>query len=148
MLHPLACVTGSRSRGSMGAPPEPGAEAYTVWSGHVSALDPRLALIKAWVFFVSESRDPAVSGSDLTQRGPGPVPRVRFVPEEVLDLARRSSPYMQGLHFPMGSGSTIYTLEDFVFSGHVATREPFMWWARVLFTTRLEKTHRHRAFTL
>jgi hypothetical protein len=28
--------------------------------------DPRLALIKAWVFFVLESRDPAVSGPDPT----------------------------------------------------------------------------------
>jgi hypothetical protein len=34
-------------RGSIGAPPEWGAEAYTVWSGHVSAPDHRLALIKA-----------------------------------------------------------------------------------------------------
>jgi hypothetical protein len=41
-------------------------------------------------------------------------------------------------HFPCGSGSTIYTLEDFVFSGHVATREPSTWWDRVLFTTRLD----------
>jgi hypothetical protein len=34
---------------------------------------PRLALIKAWVFFVPESRDPAVSGPDPTQRGPEPI---------------------------------------------------------------------------
>jgi hypothetical protein len=40
--------------------------------------------------------------------------------------------------FPWGSGSTVYTLEDFVFSGHVATRESSTWWGRVLFTTRLE----------
>jgi hypothetical protein len=53
-------------RRSIGAPPEQGAEAYVVWSGHVSAPDPRLALIKAWVFFASESRDPAVSGPDPT----------------------------------------------------------------------------------
>jgi hypothetical protein len=57
---------------------------------------PRLTLIKAWVFLVSESRDPTVSGPDPTQRGPGPVPGVRFVPAEVLDPARRSGPYMQG----------------------------------------------------
>jgi hypothetical protein len=47
---------------------------------------PRLALIKVWVFFVSESRDPAVSGPDPTQRGPGPVREVRLVPVEVLDV--------------------------------------------------------------
>jgi hypothetical protein len=46
-LLPLAYVTGSVPRGSIGVPPERGAEAYVVWSGHVSAPDPRLALIKA-----------------------------------------------------------------------------------------------------
>jgi hypothetical protein len=102
-LRPLAYVTGSRPRGSIGTPPERGAETYTVWSGHVSALDPRLALLKAWVFFVLESRDLAVSGPDPTQRGPGPVPRVRCTPVEVLDLTRRSGPYVQGSDtFPWG----------------------------------------------
>jgi hypothetical protein len=75
-LRPLAYVTGNRPRGSIGSPPERGAEAHMVWSGHVSALDPRLALIKARVFFVLESRDPAMSGPDPTQRGPRPVPGV------------------------------------------------------------------------
>jgi hypothetical protein len=46
-LRPLAYVTGSRPRGSIGTPPEWGAEAYALWSGHVSAPDPRLALVKA-----------------------------------------------------------------------------------------------------
>jgi hypothetical protein len=55
MLRPLAYVTGSRPRGSIGSLPEQGAEAYAAWSGHMSALDPRLALIKAWVFFVPKS---------------------------------------------------------------------------------------------
>jgi hypothetical protein len=67
-----------------------------VWSGHVSASDPRLALIKAWVFLVPESQDPAEGGPDPTQRGPGPVPRVRSVPAEALDPARRSGPDMLG----------------------------------------------------
>jgi hypothetical protein len=95
-LRPLAYVTGCRPRGSIGALPERGAETYTVWSGHVSAPDPRLALIKAWAFFVPESPDPAVSGPDPTQRGPGPVPGVRFMPVEVLDLTRKSGLYTQG----------------------------------------------------
>jgi hypothetical protein len=38
-----------------------------VWSGHVSAPDPRLALIKAWVLFALESRDPTVSSLDPSQ---------------------------------------------------------------------------------
>jgi hypothetical protein len=72
-LHPLAHVTSSRPRGSIGSPPERGAEAYAVCIGHMSALDPRLTLIKAWVFFVLESRDLAVSGPDPAQGGLGPV---------------------------------------------------------------------------
>jgi hypothetical protein len=63
-LHRLAYVTGSRPHGGIGSPPERGAEAYAVWSGHVSAPDPRLSLIKAWVFFSLESQDPTVSGPD------------------------------------------------------------------------------------
>jgi hypothetical protein len=86
----------------------------------VSALNPRLALIKAWVFFILESRDPAESGPDPTQRGPGPVPGVRFVSAEALDPARRSGPHMHGSNtFPWGFGPTVDTLEDIAFSGHV-----------------------------
>jgi hypothetical protein len=80
-----------------------------------------------------------VSGPDPTQRGLGPIPGVWFTPVEVLDLTRRSSPYVQGSGtFPWGSGPTVDTLEYIVFSGHVATPEPSTWWYRVLFTTRLE----------
>jgi hypothetical protein len=46
-LRPQAYVMSSRPRGSIGPPPERGAEVYAVWSRHVSALDPRLALVKA-----------------------------------------------------------------------------------------------------
>jgi hypothetical protein len=102
-LHLLAYVTSSGPRGSIGSPPEQGAEAYTTWSGHVSAPDPRLVLIKVRVLFVPESRDPVVSGPNPTRRGPGPIPGARFVPVEVLDLTRRSGPYIQGSDtFPWG----------------------------------------------
>jgi hypothetical protein len=67
-----------------------------VWSGHVSAPDPRVALIKAWVFFVPESWDPTESGPDPIQRGLGPVPGVWSAPAKVLDPAWRFGPYMQG----------------------------------------------------
>jgi hypothetical protein len=60
-LRPLAYVTGSRPSGNIGSPPERGVGVLAVWFGHVSAPDPHLALIKAWVFFVLESRDPTVS---------------------------------------------------------------------------------------
>jgi hypothetical protein len=95
-LRPLAYITCSRPRGSIGSPPGRGAEAYTIRSGHVSAPDPRLTLIKAWVFSVPESRDPSMSGPDPTQRGPDPKLGVRFAPVEVLDLSRRPGPYIQG----------------------------------------------------
>jgi hypothetical protein len=105
----------------------------------VLALDPRLALIKAWVFFVSESRDLAVSGTNPTQRGLEPILGVRFAPVEVLDLARRSSLYTQGSDtFPWGSEPTVDTLEYIIFSGHVVAPETSTWWGRVLFTMRLE----------
>jgi hypothetical protein len=131
-LRPLAYVTGSRPCGSIRSPPEWGAKAYAIWSGHVSAPDPLLTLIKAWVFFVPVSRDLAVSGPDPAQGGPG-------TPVEVLDLTRRSGPYVQGSGtFPWGSGPTVDILEDIVFSGHVAAPEPSAWWGRALFATRLE----------
>jgi hypothetical protein len=95
-LRLLSYVTGSRPRGIIGSLPERGAEAYTAWSEHVSAPDPRLALIKAWVSFVPESEDPAMSALDPTQRGPETVPGVRSAPVEVLDLTQRSGLYIQG----------------------------------------------------
>jgi hypothetical protein len=81
-LRPLAYVTGSRPCGSIGSPPERGAKAYAVWSGHVLVPDPRLTLIKAWVSFAPESWDLAVNGPNPAQGGGGgrglvPVVRVR-----------------------------------------------------------------------
>jgi hypothetical protein len=79
-LHPLAYVTGSRPCGSIGSLPKRGAEAHAVWSGHMSAPDPHLTLIKVWVFFVPGSRNLAVSDPVPAQGGPGPVPGVRARP--------------------------------------------------------------------
>jgi hypothetical protein len=90
-------------------------------------------LIKAWVFSIPESWDPAVSGLDPKQRGPDPIPGVRFAPVEVLDLTRRPSLYIQGSGtFPWGSGLTVDTLEYIIFSGHVAASELSTWRGRVL----------------
>jgi hypothetical protein len=63
-LHPLAYVTKARPRGSNGPLPERGAEAHRIKPGHVSASDPRLALIKAWVFFALEFWDSTMSSPD------------------------------------------------------------------------------------
>jgi hypothetical protein len=135
---PLAYVTSSRPRGSIGSPLEWGAEANTVWSGHVSALDPRLTLVKACVLSCPRIPGPccewpgpctggsgARPGSEHARGGPGPHPEVRSVRTGVR-------------HLPMGSGPTVGILEYIVFSGHVAIREPSPWWGRALFTTRLE----------
>jgi hypothetical protein len=88
-LRLLAHVTGSWPRGSIGSPPERGAEAYATRSGDVSVPDPRLALIKVRVLLLLESRDLVVSDLGPTQGGPGPVPRVQSVLAEVLDPIRR-----------------------------------------------------------
>jgi hypothetical protein len=117
-----------------------------VWSGHVSAPDPRLALIKAWAFIVPESRDPAMSGPDPTQRGPKPILGVRSAPVEVLDLTRRSGLYIQGSDtFPWGSGLTVDTLEYIIFSSHVAAPEPSTWWGRVLLLAQSSHSRLGRA---
>jgi hypothetical protein len=131
-LYPLAYVTCSRPRGSIRSP-RWGAEAYTIRSRHVSALDPRLALIKAWVFSIPESRDPVVSGPDPTQRGPDPIRGVQFAHLEVVDHTRRPVLYMQGSGtLPWGSELTDDALEYITFSGHVAAPELSMWWGREL----------------
>jgi hypothetical protein len=57
---------GSRPRGCIGSLLERGAQVYMVWSRHVAAPDPRLTLIKAWVFFVPESWDPDEGGPNPT----------------------------------------------------------------------------------
>jgi hypothetical protein len=133
---------GSWPCGSIGSLPEWGAEAYAIWSGHVSAPDLCLALIKVWVLLL-KPRDLVVSDPDPTQEGPGPAPGVWLVSAEALDLARRSGLCIQGSGtFPWGSEPSVATLEYIVSSGHVVAPEPPMWWGRVLFTARLEIAER------
>jgi hypothetical protein len=99
----------------------------------VSAPDPRLALIKAWVFSVPESRDHAVSGPDPTQRGSDPIRGVRFAHVEVLDHTRRPGLYIQGSDtLSWGFGLTDDALKYITFSGHVAAPELSMWWGQEL----------------
>jgi hypothetical protein len=112
---------------------------YRVWSGHVMAPDPRLALSKALVFFVPESRDPAESGLAPTPRGPGPVPGARRHPCGGPGLCPEVRSVYAGVrYFSMGSGPIINTLECITFSGHVAALELSTWRGWVLFIARLE----------
>lgn len=147
-LRPLAHVTGSWPHGSIGSPPERGAETYEIWSGHALAPDPRLALNKVQVLLL-ESRDLIVSGLGPTQGGPGPVSGSRLYFAEVLDPVRRFGLCIQGSDtFPWGSGPTVDTMEYIIFLGHVAALEPSTWWSQVLFATRLRTTsHLHTVVT-
>jgi hypothetical protein len=71
--------------------------------------------------------------------GFGTHPGVRFAHVEALNLTRRSGPFIQGSGtFPWGSEPTTDTLEDIVFSSHVAAPELSAWWGRAMFATRLE----------
>jgi hypothetical protein len=138
-LRPLAYVTGSWPHGSIGFPPERGAEAYAIWSEHVSAPDPRLALIKVRVLLLLESRDLVVSDLGPTQGGPGPISGVQSVLAEVLDPAWRFELCIQGSDtFPWGSRPTVDTMEYIVSSGHVAAPVLPMWRGQALFATWLE----------
>jgi hypothetical protein len=128
-LRSLAYVTGSWPRGCIGSPPERGAEAYAIWSGHMSAPDPRLALIKVRVLLLLESRDLVVSDLGPTQGGPGPVSGVQSILVEVLDPAQKFRPCIQGSStFLWGSRPTVDTMEHIVFPGHLAALEPSTWW--------------------
>jgi hypothetical protein len=100
----LAYVTGNWPRGSIGSPPERGAKAYAVWSGHVLVPDPRLTLIKAWVSFAPESWDLAVNGPNPAQGGGvrGLVPVVRVRPWRFWTLPGGPVRIHRGRHFPMG----------------------------------------------
>jgi hypothetical protein len=138
-LCPLAYVTGSWPRGSIRSPPKRGAEAYTIWSGHVSATDPHQALIKVRVLLLLESRDLVVIDLGPTQGGSGPVPGVQSVLAEVLDPARRFGLCIQGSGtFRWGSGPTVDTMEYIVSSGHVAAPVLPTWRDQALFITWLK----------
>jgi hypothetical protein len=102
-------------------------------SGHVSAPDPRLTLIKAWVFFVLGSREPAVSDSYPPQRGPNPIRGAQLAHVEVLDHTWRPGLFVQGSGtLSWGSRPTDGASEYITSSGHVVSLEPSMWWGREL----------------
>jgi hypothetical protein len=71
-LRPLAYVTCSRPRSSIGSPPERGAGVYAdrSGSGHVSAPDPRLDLVLGPSMFCPGTSGPYCGGSGSHSRGP------------------------------------------------------------------------------
>jgi hypothetical protein len=85
------------------------------------------------------SRDLAIGGLDLTQRGPVPTQGVRLVYLGVPDRTRRSGLSVQGSSaLSWRSGPTDGIMEYITSSGHVASLGPPTWWSRALFTTRPE----------
>jgi hypothetical protein len=114
-FRPLAYAARSMPHGSIGSPPERGAgvyadrpESHQTRSGHVLALDPAWALIKARVCSVLEPWDPTVGGPDPIRGGPDPILGVRSVHVGVLDQTWRSRLYIQGSGtFPWGPDSLL-----------------------------------------
>jgi hypothetical protein len=131
-LHPLAYVTGSKPRGSIGSPPERGAQVHRIKPSHVSVPDPCFGLgipvpgpRYGW-------SGPYSGGSRLHPRDPS---RYLGVPDRI----RGSGLCVQGSGTSSWrSGPTDCILRYIIFSGHVAPLEPSTWWGRVLFTARLE----------
>jgi hypothetical protein len=82
-------------------------------SGHMSPPDPFLSRVR--VISAPESRDPAVSSPDPTQKGPGLISEVRSSRTGV-----RCFPCSR-------SGPTACILEHVPFPGHVATPGRSMW---------------------
>jgi hypothetical protein len=78
-----------------------------------------------------------VGDLDPIQGGPDPIPGVRFAHVEVLDQTWRPGPYIQGSGtFPWGSRLTGDASEYVTFPGHMAARNPPMWWGQVLLLAR------------
>jgi hypothetical protein len=141
-LRPLAYVTGSRPRGSIGSPPERGAGAYATWSEHVLVPDPHLTLIKAWVSFAPEPRDLAASGPDPARGGGGGSGGSSQGSRHACGDSGPypgSGPCIKGSDtFPWGSRPTVDIQGYIVFFGHVAALQLSTWWGQVPFATRLK----------
>jgi hypothetical protein len=130
-LRPLTYVMDSKPCGSIGAPPERGAQVNRIKLGHVSVPDPCLGqgIPCPWT---SLWPGPYLEGSRPHPRDPT---RYLGVPY----CSWGSSSCVQGFGASSWrSGPTDCILGYTIFSGHVAPLEPSTWWGQVLFTARLE----------
>jgi hypothetical protein len=132
-LRPLAYVTGNKPRGSIGSPPERGAQAHMIKPGHVSVPDPCLGQgipCPGTLLWVTRS---LLGGIRTPSKGP-----------DTLTWGSRTVFGGSGLcvqgsgTYSWRSGLTGCILGYIIFSGHVTPLEPSTWWGRVLFTARLE----------
>jgi hypothetical protein len=85
-LSPLAYVMGNKPRGSIGSPPEQGAQAHRIKPGHVSSPDPCLGLgircpgpYCGWPGSRSEGSGPHPRGPACLHGSPGPYSEIRVV---------------------------------------------------------------------
>jgi hypothetical protein len=125
-LRLLAYVTGNKPRGSIGSPPERGAQAHRIKPGHVSVLDPCLGqgiLYPGTSLWVSRT---LLGGIWTPSKGPWHA--YLGVPERI----RGSGLCVQG------SGSADCILGYIIFSGQAEPLDPSTWWGRVLSTVWLE----------
>jgi hypothetical protein len=132
-LRLLAYVTGNKPRGSIGSPPERGAQAHRTKSGHVSVPDPCLGQgipcpgTSLWMAWTLPGR--------IRTPSKGPWHAYLGVPDRI----RGPGLCAQGSGASLRrSGPADCILGYIIFSGYVAPLEPSTWWGRVLFTVRLE----------
>jgi hypothetical protein len=85
-LRLLAYVTGNKPRGSIGSPPERGAQAHRIKPGHVSVPDPCLGQVSpalgphcGWPGPRSEGSGPHPRGPSFLHGSPGPYSEIRVV---------------------------------------------------------------------
>jgi hypothetical protein len=131
-LRPLAYITSNKPHGSIGSPPERGAQVHKIKPGHASVSDSCLGQgipcpgTSLWVVrtLLGGIRTPS-KGPGTLLGSPRPYSGVRLCVQGSDASSRRSGP-------------TDCILGYIIFSGHVAPLEPSTWWGRVLFTARLE----------
>jgi hypothetical protein len=132
-LRPLAYVTGNKPRGSIGSPPERGAQAHRIKPGHVSVPDPCLGQgipcpgTSLWVART------LLGGIRTPSKGPGTLTWDSRTVLGGFGLCVQGSDASS-----WRSGPTDCILGYIIFSGHAAHLEPSTWWGRVLFTAWLE----------
>jgi hypothetical protein len=132
-LRPLAYIMGNKPHGSIGSPPERGAQVHRIKPGHVSVPDPCLGQgtpcpgTSLWVAWTLPG------GIQTPSKGPNTLTW------ESWTVFWGSGLCVQGSGASSWrSGPTDCILGYIIFSGHVAPLEPSTWWGQVLLTARLE----------
>jgi hypothetical protein len=148
-LCPLAYVTSSRPRGSIGSPPGRGAEAYA----DRSALDWVLTRVgngsrcgQSRPLTGGRGSGPYPSGPACTRGGPGPTLGVRTVYPRVQDQPWGSGRYIRGSGaHPWGSGPLLMSWSIPPSLDTWRLRTPPTWWSQALLWTQNSRMRLGRA---